>query len=213
MNGNIPNTRLKKRELDNAKQVLAKRSELTRQNGFEKSECDSELLSYYHPRTSTGMQIYTSYTAEELLDILITYMERHGHSPDWDQVHYVYKLYLTWRFNELSQAKEKARTRLKQLKLQAKWPADWPERVSPEPLYRWVEEKGRELTAEHRDNIEKICSTARETGVPPDLSSAEVQLLSKIYSYKKALELMNIPALNKLEQRFMTRYWRANRTK
>ena len=213
MNRNLPGARLTKRELDNAKQVLAKRSEQTRENGFEKNECDPVLLNYYHPKTDTGRQIYMAYTAEELLDILITYMGGHGHSPEWDKVHCVYKLYLIWRFNDLPQAKEKARTRLKQQKLQAKWPADWPERVSPQPLYQWMEEKGVELTEKHRRNIETICANARETGVPPELSSDEVQLLAKIYSYKKALELMNIPALNKLEQRFMIRYWRANRPK
>lgn len=210
MNSNIPDTRLTKRELDNAKQVLARRSELTRRDGFERNECDPEFLRYYHPRTETGIQIYTSYSAEELLDILITYMENQGHSPDWDKVHYVYKLYLTWRFGNLPQAKEKARTRMKQLKLQAKWPVDWPVRVSPEPFYEWMSGKNMELTEEHRKNIEKICKAARETGVPPDLSSSEIQMLGKICSYKKALEMMNVPALRKTEQRFMTRFWKAN---
>ncbi len=213
MNNSTSNARLTKQELTIAKQILAQRNEKTRTSGFEQKLCDPEFRDYYHPRTPTGKQIYMSYTGEELLDILITYMEHPGHSPDWEKVHHVYKLYLNWRFGNLPQAKEKARARQKALMQQAKWPPDWPERVNPEPLYQWMAEKGKELTEEHRNNIEGLCKTARETGMPPDLSSPECQLLGKICNYKKALEMMNIPALRKTELRFMARYWKENREK
>ena len=212
MNSNM-NTRLTTKELDSAKQNLAWRNEMTRLNGFEKKECAPEIISYYHPKSETGKHIFQSYTDNELLDILISYMQHRGHTPEWDKVHYIYKLYLSQRFDNLAQAKAKARTRQKILMQQAKWPPDWPERVNPEPLYQWMAENGKELTEEQRNNVEGLCMAARETGMPPDLSSPECQLLGKICDYKKALEMLGIPALRKTELRFMSRYWQENREK
>ena len=213
MNSNTSTPRLTRKELDNAKQILAQRNEMTRVNGFEKKECAPEIISYYHPKSETGKQIFRSYNDNELLDILISYMQHHGHKPDWEKIHSVYKLYLSRRFGNLAEAKLKARARQKKLVQEAKWPPDWPERVSPEPLYQWMAANGIELTEEHRDNMEGLCKAARESGMPPELSSPECQLLGKICNYKKALEMLGIPALNKSELRFMARYWQENGTK
>ena len=205
------NLHLTKRELADAKQMLAQRNERTRVDGFEEKLCETAFGNYYHPRTSTGRQIYTSYTSEELLDILITYMEHHGHTPDWGKIHHMYKVYLIWRFGNLSQAKDKARARMKAVEQQLKWQSDWVEHIDPQPLYAWLAVKGIALTEEHRNNIEKICSEARERKTPPSLSSPECRLLGKICYYKKALEMMNIPALRKTELRMMEKYWNANK--
>ena len=113
MNNNTATIRMTKQDLTKAKYVLAQRNEKTRLNGFEAQWCDPAFRDYYHPGSPTGRQIYASYSGNELLDFLITYMEHHGHSPDWEKIHHVYKLYLSWRFGDLAKAKAKARSRQK----------------------------------------------------------------------------------------------------
>lgn len=213
MHNNMATVRMTKQDLAKAKYVLAQRNEKTRLNGFEAQWCDPAFRDYYHPGSPTGRQIYASYSGDELLDFLITYMEHHGHSPDWEKIHHVYKLYLSWRFGDLAKAKAKARSRQKAMTQQAKWPPDWPERVSSEPYYRWLEERGRAYTEEDKAVIEGICTQARESGMPPELSSEPCVYLGKFGDIKKGLALMNIPPLNKAELRFMARYWKENRAK
>jgi len=204
---------LTRREISEAKRALAKRNERTMANGFEAELCDPNFRSYYHPKSETGRQIFRSYTGDELLDILIANMKDKGHSPDWEKLHHVYKLYLSYRFGDLAQAKAKARTRQKQQTQQTKWPPDWPERVSSEPFYNWLEERGRAYTEEDKAVVEGICTQARESGMPPELSSEPCIYLGKFGDIKKGLALMNIPPLNKAELRFMARYWKENREK
>ena len=213
MNNSTSNARLTKQELTIAKQILAQRNEKTRTSGFEQKLCDPEFRDYYHPRTPTGKQIYMSYTGEELLDILITYMQHHGHAPEWEKIHHVYKLYLSYRFGDLAKAKAKARTRQKALEQQTKWPPDWPERVSSEPFYNWLEERGKVYTEEDKNVVESICARAKDSGIPPDLSSDACKYLEKFGDIKKGLAMMNIPPLRKTELRFMSRYWKENREK
>ena len=213
MNNNAATIRITKEELSKAKYVLAQRNEKTHLSGFEAQWCDPTFRAYYHPGSPTGKQIFASYTGEELLDILITYMEHHGHSPDWEKIHHVYKLYFSYHFGDLAQAKAKARSRQKALAQQAKWPPDWPERVSSVPFYKWLDENGKSYTEEDKEIIETLCTDARESGLPPDLSAETCKYLGKFGNIKKALEMMNIPPLKKTELRFMTRYWNENRTK
>ena len=213
MYNNMATIRMTKQDLAKAKYVLAQRNEKTRLNGFEAGWCDPAFRSYFHPGSSTGRQIYASYSGDELLDFLITYMQHLGHKPDWERVHYIYKLYLSRRFGNLAQAKAKARTRQKALEQRAKWPPDWPERVSSDPFYRWLDENRKAYTEEDKEIIETLCADARQSGLPPDLSSEKCKQLGKLCDIKKALELMNIPPLRKTELRFMTRYWNENRTK
>ena len=204
------NKHMTKEEIAQAKAELAARNAETMKNGFEQKWCDPSFRTYYHPSGMTGRQIYTSYAAEELLDILIAVMEHHGHRPEWEKVHYVYKLYLTWRFGNLAQAKAKARARQKTLAQQAKWPSDWPQYVSSEPFYKWLSERGKTCTEADKANIEELCAQARRTGLPPDLSAEPCRRLGKFGDIKKCLEKMNIPPLRKNELRFMARYWRAS---
>ena len=213
MNNNTATIRLTKQDLAKAKFILTQRNEKTRLNGFEAELCDPAFRSYYHPGSPTGRQILASYTNDELLDFLITYMQHQGHSPNWEKIHHVYKLYLTCRFGDLAQAKAKARSRQKALTQQSKWPPDWPVRVSSEPFYRWLDECGKTCTDEDKEIIETLCADARQSGLPPDLSTEKCKQLGKFCDIKKALEMMNIPPLNKAELRFMARYWNENRTK
>ena len=213
MNNNTATIRMTKQDLAKAKYVLAQRNEKTRLNGFEAQWCDPAFRDYYHPGSPTGRQIYASYSGNELLDFLITYMEHHGHSPDWEKIHHVYKLYFSYHFGDLAQAKAKARSRQKALAQQAKWPPDWPERVSSVPFYKWLDENGKSYTEEDKEIIETLCTDARESGLPPDLSAETCKYLGKFGNIKKALEMMNIPPLKKTELRFMARYWNENRTK
>ena len=208
----IEYTHLNGREISEAKKALAQRNEQTRANGFEAQWCNPKFRSYYHPGSPTGRQIFASYTGDELLDILITYMQHQGHSPDWEKIHHVYKLYLSDRFGDLAQAKAKARSRQKALTQQAKWPPDWPDRVSSEPFYKWLDECGKTYTEEDKAVVESICTQAKESGMPPELSSELCKYLGKFGDIKKGLAMMNIPPLNKAELRFMARYWRENRT-
>ena len=213
MYNNMATIRMTKQDLAKAKYVLAQRNEKTRLNGFEAGWCDPAFRDYYHPGSPTGRQIYASYSGDELLDILTTYMEHSGHSPDWEKIHHVYKLYLSYHFGDLAQAKAKARSRQKAMTQQAKWPPDWPERVSSEPFYRWLDECGKAYTEEDKEIIEMLCADARQSGLPPDLSSEKCKHVGKFCNIKKALEMMNIPPLKKTELRFMARYWRENREK
>lgn len=205
-------TRMTREEISRAKKVLAQRNAQTMETGFETKWCDPEFRNYYHPASATGKQIYRSYSSDELLDILITFMEHHGHTPDWEKVHHVYKLYLSYRFGDLAQAKAKARARKKAMVQQAKWPPDWPDRVSPEPFYKWPEERGKAYTEEDKAVVEGICVQAKESGLPPELSSEPCKYIGKFGDIKKGLEMMNIPPLNKVDLRFMARYWKENRT-
>ena len=213
MNNNTATIRMTKQDLTKAKYVLAQRNEKTRLNGFEAQWCDPAFRDYYHPGSPTGRQIYASYSGNELLDFLITYMEHHGHSPDWEKIHHVYKLYLSWRFGDLAKAKAKARSRQKAMTQQAKWPPDWPERVSSELFYRWLDECDKSYTEEDKELIQTLCADARQSGLPPDLSTEKCRHLGKFCDIKKALEMMNIPPLRKAELRFMSRYWNENRSK
>ena len=73
---------------------------------------------------------------------------------------------------------------------QAKWPPDWPERVSSEPFYRWLDECGKLYTEEDKKLIETLCADARQSGLPPDLSTEKCRHLGKFCDIKKALEMM-----------------------
>ncbi|MCI7472600.1 MAG: hypothetical protein MSB10_02845 [Clostridiales bacterium] len=201
-----------KDDLSRARQELERRNAVSRVNGFETEWCEAWVWQYYHPDGVRGRQIYRSYSDEELLDILIPVMDQPGHKPQFDRVHHIYKLYLTRRFQDLRRAKDKARARRKALEQQAKWPPDWPEAVSSEPVYRRIGEQGKEITEQDRAAIESLCEQVRQTRLPPELSDPVCQPLKKYCGIKKALEMMNIPALNKTERRFMLRYWQKKRT-
>lgn len=198
-------------ELERARQELERRSALSRENGFEAEWCEPQVWQYYHPDGARGRQIYLSYSDDELLDTLIAVMDRPGGKPQLERLHHIFRLYLNRRFQDLSQAKAKARTRKNALAQQEKWPPDWPERVTPEPLYRRITEQGKEISEKDRSIIEGICEKARETALPPDMNSPECLYLKKFCGFKKALELMNIPPLSKSDLRFMVPYWRKNR--
>lgn len=211
MNRNCREQNMTREELGRARQELERRCALSRENGFEAEWCEAWVWQYYHPDGARGRQIYLSYSDDELLDILIAVMDRPGGRPRLDRLHHVFRLYLNRRFQDLSQAKTKARARKKALEQQGKWPPDWPERVTPEPLYHWIEEQGKEASQQERSIIAEICETARQTALPPDMDSPECLYLKKFCSIKRALELMNIPPLNKRDLRFMVPYWRKNR--
>ena len=184
MNMSCKEQNMTREELERARQELERRCAITRENGFEAEWCEAWVWQYYHPDGARGRQIYLSYSDDELLDGLIA---------------------------DLSQAKAKARARKKALEQQEKWPPDWPERVTPEPLYHWIEEQGKEASQQERSIIAEICETARQTALPPDMDSPECLYLKRFCSIKRALELMNIPPLNKRDLRFMVPYWRKNR--
>lgn len=200
-----------KSELSRARQELERRCALTRENGFESEWCEPWIWQYYRPDHVKGQRIYQSYTDDELLDFMIAVMDSPGNTPQLERLHKICKLYLNRRFQNLSQAKAKARARKKALAQQKRWSPDWPKHVNAEPLYCWIREQGKELTEADRTVIEGICENARRTGLPPEMESSECRYLKKFCGFKKALELMNIPPLSKRELRSMIPYWKENR--
>ncbi len=57
----------------------------------------------------------------------------------------------------------------------------------------------------------RLCETARETGLPPELTQPEKDMLDRFGSRKRLLETMGIPSLKGSELRHMTRYWEEER--
>lgn len=122
MNMSCKEQNMTREELERARQELERRCALTRENGFEAEWCEAWVWQYYHPDGDRGRKIYLSDSDGELLDILIAVMGRPGGRPRLDRLHPVFRLYLNRRFQDLSQAKTKARARKKALEQQEKWP-------------------------------------------------------------------------------------------
>lgn len=175
--------------------------------------CDGQVWDCFDPTTADGHRVYSSFTDEELLDRLIETVDRPGKSPRFDRIHVIYRRYLQLRFRGLNNAKECARTRMKQQEEYRRWPADWHTRVSPVPLLEKLEQKGRTVSDEDRALLEEICRQARETAMPPHISISVRDRLKKLMDSKSALELMGIPVLSQTGLKRMTNYWNEERQK
>lgn len=198
--------KLTKKELLGYRQWL---SELEEEG--ELDSCDSEVWECFDPQTAVGAQVYQSFTDEELLNLLITTMGQQGRKPRFDRIHVIYRRYLHQRFGGLNNAKECARVRIKQLEEQKRWPPDWHTRVSTGPLLARLEKKGRAVSGEDLELLERLCREARETTLPPYISISIRDRLNKLMDSKSALELMGIPVLNQAGLKRMVRYWNEGR--
>lgn len=201
--------KLSQRQLREYRQWIADLEEEIREEGGDLSQEDLELWEYFDPATTTGRQIYASFTDEELLDCLIRTMHRPGHNPRYNEIHFIYKKYLRIRFNGLNTAKDRAKIRMKRLAEQEKWSWDWPEHVSLQPLLERLEQRGKEVSAEDHVMLDELCAKAKETGKPLTLSVSARKRLGKLYDCKQALELMGIPVLDKAGLRYMNKFWAA----
>ena len=149
------------KELAGYRQWLAELDQEAREEGGDPARRDPELARYFDPRTPCGQQVYESYTDGELLDILIRTMERPGHSPRYEEVYCFYLDYIRLRFQGLNNAKELARGRLKRQELRKRWPPDWHERVTAEPVVEQLRRRGRS-----GPELELPGASARSAGEP-----------------------------------------------
>lgn len=205
------NIKLSEKQLSGYRQWLAELDAEAQEPGGDLRVCDREIWEYFDPKGEIGRQVYESYTDEELLDRLIETMRHPGRSPRYEQLYCVYKAYLKLRFNGLHNAKDKARARMKRLEDQEKWPPDWHERVSVQPLVDDLTRRGRELTGDELLLLERLCQEARKTGLPPHISLSIRKRLEPICPPAQALERMGIPILSKTALKHMSRYWSAER--
>lgn len=203
--------RLTARQIAEYRQWLKELDQEAHEPGGDVTRCDPEIWSDFDPSRPTGRQIYESYSDAELLDILIRTMQRPGHSPRFEEVYCIYKKYLHKRFEGLHNAKDRAKTRMKLLQNQEKWPPDWPEHVSTEPLLEKLRERGKNISKEDLVLLTRLCEEARRTGLPPVITPSVRQRLERLYGCTQTLELMGIPHLNKTALKHMQRYWCAVR--
>ena len=201
------------RELAGYRQWLAELDQEAREEGGDPARRDPELRRYFDPYTPCGRQVYESYTDGELLDILIRTMERPGHSPRYGEVYCFYLDYIRLRFQGLNNAKELARGRLKRRELRKRWPPDWHERVTAEPVVEQLRRRGR--SGPELELPRRICESCRKTGLPPELTAEERQALERLGCGDAAsvLRCMGIPVVNKTLMRHLRRYWQEAREK
>ena len=213
MAGKVKRTeaRLTKRQIGEYKQWIAELAEEAGQPGGDPDVCDREVWAYFDPRGAVGVQIYQSFSDEELIATLFPTMDHPGHKPRFEEVYIVYRRYLKLRFGGLEAAKRKARTRYKQIRDEQKWPPDWPERVSPDALLAHCRERGVEVSMDDQLELERFCSTIQRERKPlchEELSGSQCAWLAALGgSWKKALDLMGIPVLNKRQVYHLERYW------
>lgn len=95
-----------------------------------------------------------------------------------------------------------------------KWPADWPERVSVQPVVEYLERKGKPpLTDEQLLVLNIICDEARRTNMPPYISISLRDRIKKIGNPLYILELMGIPTIKCGELKRQRREWVAERAR
>ena len=197
---------LSEKELMGYRQWAAELQEEAREPGGSCS-CDSEVWEYFNPAFPCGKQIYESFTDEELLDILLPTMECPGHTPQFQEIHEIYRRYLARRFGDLSRAKELARIRYKRRRDEQRGPWDWPERVSAEPALNYCRQRGLSLSREELALLKHICQVARYTRMPPALSQAQIRCLQRLGGVRQTFELMGIPRLERGALKYMRFYW------
>ena len=201
-----PEAALSEKELKGYRRWAAQLQEESREPGGSCS-CDPEVWEFFDPAFSTGKQIYESFTDEELLDVMIATMNRPGHTPQFQEIHELYRRYLSRRFGDLARAKRAARIRYKQLRDESRWPWDWPDRVSPEPVLDRCRKRGISLSDKETALLEQLCRAARYTRMPPVLSSEEARCLQRLGGARRTVELMGIPQLERSALRHMRSYW------
>lgn len=172
------------------------------------TEQDMNVLS---PKSVIGSQVLDSYSDEELLDIFLKALDAPDHKLSYRNIYIVYRRYLDQRFGCEGSAKNKARTLAKQRKEEARWPPDWPERVSVMPLLAELRRRNKTANIEDLRLFTRLCDFAKQTGQPPILTDLEKKQIDRLLHSTKALELMGIPQLNKLALRHMRQYWREGR--
>lgn len=95
-----------------------------------------------------------------------------------------------------------------------KWPADWPEKVSVQPVMDYLVRKGKPpLSDEQLFVLNLICDEAKRTNMPPYISISLRDRIKKIGKPTYILELMGIPTIKCGELQRQRRVWAAERAK
>lgn len=197
---------LSEKELNSYRQWAAELQEEARSGGGG-YHCDAEVWEYFNPASPRGRQIYKSYTDEELLDVVTATMDHPGHTPQFQEIHEIYRRYLSRRFGGLSGAKAAARRRYKRRRDELRWSWDWPERVSVEPVLERFRQRGLQISKAERAILERLCQTAKDTRMPPELSPDAIRCLQRLGNVRKTLEQMGIPRLERGAMKHMRAYW------
>ena len=85
--------------------------------------------------------------------------------------------------------------------------------MSVEPLLAKLGKKGKTVSPENLELLNRLCREARETGLPPHISISVRDRINKLMDCKSALELMGIPVLSNAGLNRMIRYWKEERVK
>ena len=204
------------RQLAGYRQWLAELDQEARQPGGDLTQIDGELWEIFNPRLPLGRQICESYTDEELLSVLLPTMDHQGHKPRLEEVYCVYREYLRVRFGSLGEACRRARSWRKRWAEEQAWPADWPDRLMPDRLLDYLGRRGQPVTGEDREIVASYCAQLRCTACPPDEARGPQALLRLLQrsgcSWRRAMERLNAPVLNKIALRHMNHYWAHQRS-
>lgn len=175
-------------------------------------KCDDDIWETFDPESWSGSQVCASYQKNEMLDWLAQRMEAEDQPVEWGEVYCIHRAYVEKRFGSFENAEQEARRNYKQLRNLAKWPADWPDRISLQPVEDYLARKGKPpLTQEQRELLLSLCCEARNTGLPPYISITLRNRLNKIANPIYLQQLMGIPVLDKKELEIYKRYWRSER--
>lgn len=206
---------LTKKQINGYRQWLSELDEEAHDAGKDiHMKPDPDIWELFDPGKTNGKQIYLSYTDRELLGIVVKTMDCCGHKPRWDEVHYIYLAYIRERFGNLNHATWKARGLRKQMEEEARWPPDWPQKVSIKDFERYCEKRKCALNDEEREVLLRFCNAVKKNRRPPlqDQIPRPVAaiLRRRRIQWKQAMNLMEIPALNKLALKHLMQYWTEN---
>ena len=200
--------RLSPQEVTHYRQRLAELDRKAHEPGGDPSRCENTVWRFFNPPTLTGIQIYKSFSDDELLDIVIQTMGHQGHRPDFDSIYCVYLNYLKMRFGTQNEIKARAKDRMKQLKNERDWPFDWQKRVSVEKV---LVQQRKKVTAEDAVLLEKLCARAKAHSVPVEMSPEEKEQLNHLGGCGNVLKMMGIPNFRGKDLQHMQQFWKTER--
>ena len=209
----ISKGRLTSQEITHYRRQLEELDRKAHEPGGDPAKCRNDVWQFFTPPSLSGIQIYKSFSDEELLDIVVRTMDRPGHKPDFGSIYCVYFMYLKSRFGGPNEIKIQARKRLKQKKNERDWPVDWQERVSVEPALKQLERSKKSFCEEDFILLERLCRQAREQGIPISLDEADKRRLDRFGGSGKVLKMMGIPTFKGSELRRLQQYWEEERKK
>ncbi len=173
---------------------------------------EPRFMQIFDPTQEPGRSIYASFTDAELLETVLDIIQDGKKGARWECLNAVYAAYLEVRFGSRTNTEAKALAYCHYRELEQVWPADWPERVSPEGLLQYAERRGITVTEEMCVVLNSICERARKFCEPPTITKTERSKLGRLGSdCSTVLRKMNIPVLSTNELRYLRNYWREQR--